>query len=268
MSLTLAQLKAIMPRLPAAKAELYLPHLVAALEEFDIDSPARVAAILAQLGHESGDLCLWEELPHRRSVRGCRLCTVLAGAHAVFPGHAAGAQYEGRKDLGNTDPGDGEEFKGRCPVQLTGHENYELASAALYPHAFVCGTCRTTFETAGGACGQCGKQLVRLLVAQPEQLLRPEVGFRVSGWFWASGWHGPVLRRSRRPAWLSEKPFSLNMLADLAAAGLGHTVQAGDGVSVAGMREGFDRITWAINGGLNGADDRWSRYLRAREVLQ
>lgn len=41
------------------------------------------------------------------------------------------ARYEGRKDLGNTLPGDGYRFRGRGYVQLTGRRNYHLASQKL-----------------------------------------------------------------------------------------------------------------------------------------
>jgi putative chitinase len=58
-----------------------------------------MAHLLAQVGHESGDLRFSEEI-------------------------ASGAAYEGRADLGNTQPGDGPRFKGRGLIQLTGRANY------------------------------------------------------------------------------------------------------------------------------------------------
>ena len=64
-----------------------------------IDTPLRVSHFLAQTGHESGDLLYMHEL-------------------------ASGEAYEGRADLGNTQPGDGVKFKGRGLIQLTGRVNY------------------------------------------------------------------------------------------------------------------------------------------------
>jgi putative chitinase len=64
-----------------------------------INTPLRMAHFLAQTGHESGDLLYTEEL-------------------------ASGQAYEGRADLGNTQPGDGPKFKGRGLIQLTGRANY------------------------------------------------------------------------------------------------------------------------------------------------
>lgn len=59
----------------------------------------RFAHFFAQLGHESGGFRYMEEI-------------------------ASGQAYEGRADLGNTQPGDGKRFKGRGPIQLTGRANY------------------------------------------------------------------------------------------------------------------------------------------------
>ena len=64
-----------------------------------LDSSLRFIHFLAQLAHESGNFRYMEEI-------------------------ASGAAYEGRKDLGNTQAGDGKRYKGRGPIQLTGRANY------------------------------------------------------------------------------------------------------------------------------------------------
>jgi putative chitinase len=75
------------------------------MRRYDIDTPLRRAHFLAQVGHESGALRYEEEL-------------------------ASGEAYEGRADLGNTEPGDGPRFKGRGLIQLTGRANYAAYGAA------------------------------------------------------------------------------------------------------------------------------------------
>ncbi len=134
-SLTEKQLRAIMPHLPKAKAAKFLGPLNAAMKEYQINTRKRQAAFLAQLAHESGELRYMEEI-------------------------ASGEAYEGRKDLGNTKPGDGKRYKGRGPIQLTGRSNYRRA----------------------------GKALGLDLEEHPEKVATPEVGTRVAGWFWKT--HG------------------------------------------------------------------------------
>jgi len=56
------QLRAIMPGLPAAKEQAFLPFLQAAIAEFAIETPARSAAFLAQVAHESGQFRFMEEI--------------------------------------------------------------------------------------------------------------------------------------------------------------------------------------------------------------
>lgn len=119
---------AIMPRLSAAKRAEYLPHLQQAMLEHHIDNPARKAAFLAQLAHESAQLRYMEEI-------------------------ASGAAYEGRRDLGNTQAGDGVRYKGRGPIQLTGRSNYRtygsLLGVDLENYPALAATAQVGFRTAG-----------------------------------------------------------------------------------------------------------------------
>ena len=64
-----------------------------------LENSLRLIHFLAQLAHESGNFKYMEEI-------------------------ASGAAYEGRKDLGNVNKGDGVRYKGRGPIQLTGRANY------------------------------------------------------------------------------------------------------------------------------------------------
>jgi len=67
--------------------------------KFGITTNLRLAHFLSQCAHESGN---WK---YRLEI-------------------ASGSAYEGRKDLGNTQAGDGVRFKGRGYIQLTGRANY------------------------------------------------------------------------------------------------------------------------------------------------
>lgn len=131
-------LLAAMPGLARSTAQAYLPHNDAAMREFQITNANRAWMWLAQVGHESLSLRYLEEI-------------------------ADGSAYEGRKDLGNTQPGDGKRYKGRGPIQITGRYNYTQAGAALKLD----------------------------LVNRPQIAAEPQHAFRVSAWWWhANGLNG------------------------------------------------------------------------------
>lgn len=77
--------------------EKYLDEYLA---KYNINTWLRVCHFLAQAAHESAGFKTLEE-------------------------YASGSAYEGRKDLGNVNPGDGKRFKGRGIFQLTGRANYK-----------------------------------------------------------------------------------------------------------------------------------------------
>ena len=88
------------------RADLFAEHLTAACEHYAINTPQRLACFLGQIGHESGSLRYTREL-------------------------AAGDAYEGRADLGNTQPGDGRRYRGRGLIQITGRDNYRAAARRM-----------------------------------------------------------------------------------------------------------------------------------------
>lgn len=92
-------LKKIFIHAKSATIAEFIDAINATLDKYEIDTPLRQAHFLAQVGHESGELRYREEI-------------------------ASGKAYEGRQDLGNTEPGDGPRFKGRGLIQLTGKDNY------------------------------------------------------------------------------------------------------------------------------------------------
>lgn len=119
----------------SAVARREAPLASAAMVERGITSQNEAAAFIAQVLHESVYLRYFEEI-------------------------ASGAAYEGRRDLGNTHPGDGRRFKGRGPIQLTGRANYRWA----------------------------GGRLGLPLEARPELAAQHSIGWRIAALYWQS--HG------------------------------------------------------------------------------
>ena len=132
-SMTLMQLQNITRCKPVTRAEMFLEHINDTLRIYRINNSLRAAHFMAQIAHESGDLKYTEEL-------------------------ASGKAYEGRKDLGNTSPGDGEKFKGRGLIQITGKFNYTKIGKSL------------SIDLLSGD--------------NPKQLAQPELAAKSAGWYW------------------------------------------------------------------------------------
>ena len=109
MSITQQQLLQILPN-AGQSVGVYVPVLNAAMGHYQIVGTKRVAAFIAQIGHESGQLKYVKE---------------------IWGPTAAQAKYEGRKDLGNTVAGDGSKYRGRGLIQITGRANYMACGEAL-----------------------------------------------------------------------------------------------------------------------------------------
>ncbi len=107
MTITQDQLKAIVPAIKDADMAKYLPWLQTELPVYRIDTPQRIGGFIAQVAHESASFSAVREF-------------------------ASGKEYEGRKGLGNTQIGDGEKFKGRGLIQITGRGNYAWCSEDLF----------------------------------------------------------------------------------------------------------------------------------------
>jgi putative chitinase len=102
--------KAALQRDITTQMALSLPDLA---ERFEVNTPLRLAHFISQTAHESDAFCTTRE-------------------------YASGAAYEGRKDLGNTQKGDGPRFPGRGVIQCTGrsnHRNFTSWMRTLIPDA-------------------------------------------------------------------------------------------------------------------------------------
>ncbi|WP_369781853.1 glycoside hydrolase family 19 protein [Pseudomonas sp. WC2401] len=160
MPITVQQLLQILPN-AGQVAGVFVPVLNAAMSRYQIIGLKRVAAFIAQVGHESSQLMhLVESLSYSadalRKTWPSRFDMELASATARKPEQIANIAYGNR--MGNSTPGDGWKYRGRGLIQITGKNNYRA----------------------------CGEALGLDLIAQPELLEKPQHACMSAAWFWAT----------------------------------------------------------------------------------
>jgi putative chitinase len=177
MTPTIADLQAAKVKNP----EKWIDAIVATCQEFEINTPQRVAGFLAQTSHESGGYTMLSEnlnyraatlaacWPNRFAVLGAdkkpvkdkqgKLTpTAVANSIAGKPQLIANLVYSSRMGNGPAESGEGWLYRGRGLKQLTGKFNYE----------------------------KCSQGLGVDLVGNPDLLLEPLYAARSAGWFWRS----------------------------------------------------------------------------------
>ena len=163
-----------------ATAEKWLDAVAAACQEFDIDTPKRIAGFLSQCAHESGGFerlqenlnysadgmaGIWPKRfavlgPDKKPVKkdGKNQPNKFALALHRKPEMIANVVYSSRMGNGPTESGEGWLYRGRGLKQLTGKDNHRACSAGL------------------------GVDLVN----NPDMLLEPVYAARSAAWFWAT----------------------------------------------------------------------------------
>ena len=172
---TLVELQAVKIKNP----EKWLDAIIQTCQEFEINTPQRIAGFLAQTSHESGGYTmLTENLNYRaitlatlwpnrfavlgpdkkpkKDANGKNIPTAVANSIAGKPELIANLCYSSRMGNGPAESGDGWKYRGRGLKQLTGKDNYV----------------------------RCGRDLGLDLVGNPDLLLEPMAAARSAGWFW------------------------------------------------------------------------------------
>jgi putative chitinase len=158
--------------------EKWLDYVIATCQEFEINTPQRIAGFLAQTSHESGGYTMLTEnlnyraatlaacWPNRFAIIGADkkpikkdgklVPTAVANSIAGKPELIANLVYSSRMGNGPAESGEGWKYRGRGLKQLTGKDNYT----------------------------RCGNALGVDLVNNPDLLIEPLYAARSAGWFW------------------------------------------------------------------------------------
>jgi len=130
------QFKTLFPR--AQDADGWATSMSEVFPTYEINTPKRVAAFLAQCGHESGGWTTFEENLNysAQGLNGIfkKYFPTLESAqpYARKPQMIANKVYGGRMGNGPESSGDGWKYRGRGPIQLTGKDNYRAFAKDMF----------------------------------------------------------------------------------------------------------------------------------------
>lgn len=162
MTITLEQLLTIMPQAKAVAGD-YLDFLNGAMDEFEVNTPARQASFLSQVAQESAQLtCVVENLNYSAAALSgswpAHFSQADAAAYARQPERIANRAYANRGGNSDEASGDGWLYRGAGLIQLTFKDNQSK--------------CAANFNIAPEAIGA--------------WLRTPEGAARSAGWFWST----------------------------------------------------------------------------------
>jgi putative chitinase len=138
MELTKEQLRQLLPKNPYI--DQWHNALAQLLPDYEINTPQRIAAFIAQCAHESGSFMFLKENLNYRAASLRKIfpkyfpTDALAEEYANKPNKQAAIAnriYANRMGNGDESSGDGFRFCGRGLIQLTGRENYSWFAASL-----------------------------------------------------------------------------------------------------------------------------------------
>ena len=201
------------PKVGIAKKSENLNGFVATYNDyadyFAIDTALEVAHFFAQVGHECDQFNAFSE-------------------------YADGSAYEGRKDLGNTQPGDGPRFKGHGALQTTGRINHQKANVELLKLPFLTTEEKALFANDG-------------LLRNPLLLTVPK---------WAA--------LSAMIYWINKDLNSLCVPDDQQVI-----IKRYDGTKWYNYTcSPIEGITRKINGGINGLEERKILYQKMKSIIR
>lgn len=146
-----------------AQAEKWLNPLIATCEQFDINTPERIAGFLSQIAHESAGFSATRENLNYSAEALCRVWPSRFNAencqdYARNPEKIANKAYSSRMGNGDEASGEGWKFSGKGLIQLTGKDNF------------------TRFANAVGID----------VIENPDLVAEPELAALSAGWFWST----------------------------------------------------------------------------------